>query len=87
MIAPAAPQARERRERWTAILAALVTVSLWASAFVVIRYADRGLAPGALALGRLVVGSVLLGVLELLRRESRPPAQAVGAIALCGVPT
>ena len=45
------------------ILAALVTVTLWSSAFVGIRYAGRHFAPGPLALGRLVVGSVVLGAL------------------------
>ena len=45
-------------ERSLAIGAALVTVIVWASAFVGIRYADRDFGPGALALGRLLVGSV-----------------------------
>jgi drug/metabolite transporter (DMT)-like permease len=50
-----------------ALVAALVTVLLWASAFVGIRAAGEDLSPGALSLGRLVIGSVLLGALALSR--------------------
>ena len=40
------------------MIAALgVTVTLWASAFVAIRFAGRALAPGPLALGRLMVAA------------------------------
>jgi drug/metabolite transporter (DMT)-like permease len=49
-----------------------VTVLLWASAFVGIRYAAPWLSPGALALGRLAVGTLALGVLVLVRRERLP---------------
>ena len=54
------------RERFFALGAALLTVTLWASAFVGIRSAGRDLSPGALALGRLVVASVALGALALV---------------------
>jgi drug/metabolite transporter (DMT)-like permease len=50
-----------------ALVAALVTVLLWASAFVGIRAAGEDLSPGALSLGRLAIGSVLLGALALSR--------------------
>lgn len=54
--------------------AIVVTVLAWASAFLVI----RGVAPyfdgGVLALGRLLVGSVLLGLLLIGRRWVRPTA-------------
>ncbi|MHB8487711.1 MAG: hypothetical protein ACYDCS_05320 [Candidatus Dormibacteria bacterium] len=53
-------------ERRLALAAALGTVVLWASTFVGIRAAGRGLAPGSLALARLVVGTVALGVLLAL---------------------
>lgn len=66
-------------------LAVLVTVVLWASAFVGIRSASRSLAPGALALGRLTVASIALGVLMVLRRERLPARRDVPRIALCGV--
>ncbi len=67
------------------VLAALAAVGLWASAFVAIRSAGRSLGPGPLALGRLVVGSVALGVLVLVRREPLPPRRALGGIAVCGL--
>jgi drug/metabolite transporter (DMT)-like permease len=62
-----------------------LTVALWASAFVAIRYADRELSPGALALGRLLVGSAALGLLVLARREPLPSRRALAGIAVCGV--
>ncbi len=67
------------------IVAAGVTVLLWASAFVGIRYAGRGFAPGPLALGRLIVGSLALGMLVLVRREPLPPRRALGGIVVCGL--
>jgi drug/metabolite transporter (DMT)-like permease len=77
--------ARARREHLLPLAAALVTVVLWASAFVGIRSAGSDLSPGSLALGRLLVGSLVLGVLTLARRERRPPRSAVPAIVLCGL--
>ncbi|MBV8217156.1 MAG: hypothetical protein JO325_01725, partial [Solirubrobacterales bacterium] len=62
------PESRTERERRAALVAAVgVMVCLWASAFVAIRFADRELAPGALALGRLLVGSAALGALVMAR--------------------
>ena len=46
-------------------IAIAVTLVLWASAFVAIRHLGDTFSPGALSLGRLVVGSVALGVLVL----------------------
>jgi drug/metabolite transporter (DMT)-like permease len=65
--------------------AALITVLLWSSAFVGIRYADRQLSPGALALARLITGSVALGTIVLARREPLPPCKALGGIVVCGL--
>lgn len=45
--------------------AAAVTVVLWASAFVWIRSAGDHFSPGAIALGRLLVASLALGVMWL----------------------
>lgn len=72
-------------ERSTVVLAALVTVGVWASAFVGIRFAGRDFAPGALALGRLTVGSLALGVLMLVRRERLPRRPGIGGTVICGV--
>ena len=62
---------------WSRTLAAVsVTVLAWASAFVAIRDAGRCFDPGALALGRLLAGSLVLGVVWLARGEGRPPRAA-----------
>jgi len=52
---------------WLPLSAALVRVCLRALASVRIRAAGRVLSPGALALGRLKIGSTLLGALLLAR--------------------
>ncbi|HZD97770.1 MAG TPA: DMT family transporter [Micromonosporaceae bacterium] len=52
--------------------AALVTVVFWASAFVAIRQVGHDFGPGELALGRLTVGSVVLGIVVLARRGREP---------------
>ncbi|MGH2893198.1 MAG: EamA family transporter, partial [Solirubrobacteraceae bacterium] len=57
-----------RPARQLALAAALLTVCLWASAFVGIRYAGRELGPGPLALARLLVASAALGAMMLIRR-------------------
>ena len=67
------------------LVAALVTVVLWASAFVGIRAAGEELSPGALALGRLLVGSAALGAIVLIRREPLPGRRDLPGIAFCGV--
>ncbi|MGH2868045.1 MAG: DMT family transporter [Solirubrobacteraceae bacterium] len=76
---------REPRPNLAVVIAAVLTVVLWSSAFVGIRYAGRHFQAGPLALGRLVVGSVALGLLMLVRREPLPPRRALGGIALCGI--
>jgi drug/metabolite transporter (DMT)-like permease len=75
----------DRREQSLALAAALVTVTLWASAFVGIRSAGRDLSPGALTLCRLLVGSLALGALVLARREPLPARGTLPAIVLCGL--
>jgi drug/metabolite transporter (DMT)-like permease len=68
-----------------ALGAALVTVVLWASAFVGIRAASVDLGPGALALGRLAVGSIALGIVVLLRRPAWPTRRQLIPILVSGV--
>ncbi len=66
-------------------VAALVTVTAWASAFIGIRDAGDELSAGALSLGRLVVGSAALGVIVAIRREPLPARRDLPAIAFCGL--
>lgn len=68
---------------WLAIGAALVTVMLWASAFVGIRALADDLSPGPFALGRLLVASLALGAMVAIRRPALPRAR--GDLALIGV--
>jgi drug/metabolite transporter (DMT)-like permease len=72
-----------------AVGAALVTVGVWASAFVGIRSAGKSFAPGALSLGRLLVAAAVLGAVVLVRREPLPrraDLRAVGLpLLLCGL--
>ena len=70
---------------WLALAAALTTVVLWASAFVGIRAAAEDLSPGALAVGRLLVGSVALGVVVAMRRPAWPARRDLAWIAAVGV--
>ncbi|MET9554081.1 DMT family transporter [Streptomyces sp. NPDC006645] len=68
-----------------ALAAAGVTVVLWASAFVSIRSAGEAYAPGALALGRLLTGSLVLVAILLIRREGLPPRAAWPGIVVSGL--
>jgi drug/metabolite transporter (DMT)-like permease len=68
-----------------ALGAALVTVVLWASAFVGIRAAATDLSPGSLALGRLTVGSIALGLLVAARGWNRPTRRDAVFIAAFGL--
>ncbi|MDH2425989.1 DMT family transporter [Sphaerisporangium sp. TRM90804] len=70
---------------WPALAAVGVTVVLWTSAFVAIRSAGTAYSPGALALGRLLAASVVLGAITLVRREGWPPRAAWPGIVCSGV--
>lgn len=65
--------------------AGLVTVVLWASAFVGVRAAGEDFTGGPLALGRLVVASLVLGVVVLARREPLPARRFLPGLVVCGV--
>jgi drug/metabolite transporter (DMT)-like permease len=68
-----------------ALAAALVTVTLWGSAFVAIRDAGETLSPGSIALGRLLVSLVVLGVAAWIVREPLPERRDLAGIAAFGV--
>ncbi|WP_073389190.1 DMT family transporter [Jatrophihabitans endophyticus] len=65
--------------------AALVTVLLWASAFVVIRAAGDAFSPGSLAFLRLLVGTAALGLLAVRYRRPVPRGRALGYVLGYGV--
>jgi drug/metabolite transporter (DMT)-like permease len=70
------------------VLAAVaVTLLAWASAFVAIRGVGADLSPGALALGRLAVGTAVLALLWALsgRGWVAPTRREWGLLAVCGV--
>ena len=80
-----AEQQAARRQELLALGAALITVVLWASAFVGIRAAGEDLTGGALSLGRLLVASVVLGAIVLVRSEKLPARRDMGLVLVCGV--
>jgi drug/metabolite transporter (DMT)-like permease len=80
--APRRPIAAAHR---LALFAALLTVCLWASAFVGIRYAGRELSPGPLALARLLVASAALGAMMLIRRPPMVGRPGLRGVVVCGV--
>lgn len=65
--------------------AAAVAVVLWASAFVFIRTAGEHFSPGALALGRMLTGSIALVAIVLIRGEGWPARGAWRGILISGV--
>ncbi len=85
MTAPSTPSTNGQSRTWLPLAAALVSVCLWAAAFVGIRAAGRAFSPGALALGRLTLGSILLGALLLTRGWTRPSRRDLGLLLLAGL--
>jgi drug/metabolite transporter (DMT)-like permease len=70
---------------WTALGAVLVTVVAWSSAFVAIRWVGETYDPGPLSLGRLLIGSAVLGLMVRARRRwVRPTRREWGLLLLCG---
>jgi len=67
------------------LLAVVVTVIAWASAFIGIRAVGEDLSPGALAVGRLAVGTVVLGLLLAPRGWVRPTPGEWRLLLVCGV--
>lgn len=68
-----------------ALVAGLITVASWGSAFVAIRAADRTLSPGSIALGRLLVSTAILGAVALARREPLPAKRDLLLIGVYGI--
>ena len=81
----AAPIRPRAATDWLAVGAAVLTVSIWASAFVGIRAAGADFSPGALAFGRLLVGSLALGAIVLARRGPLPRGRELALTVATGV--
>jgi drug/metabolite transporter (DMT)-like permease len=65
--------------------AALITVALWASAFVGIRAAGQDFSAGALSLARLLVGAIALGTIVKVKHATLPPRHDLPRLLLVGV--
>jgi len=83
-MAPPAPDTRPGLSP-AVLLAIVVTVLAWASAFIVIRGTGEHFGGGALALARLVVGSALLSVMVIGRRWVAPTRREWLLIAGFGI--
>jgi len=83
LTATARPSAGAGRT-WGPAAAAAATLVLWASAFVAIRHLGHGIDPGPLSLGRLLVASVVLGLLVLRRGGARWPRGREWPLLLAG---
>src|SRR3954470_20030660 len=67
------------------VAAVVVTVVLWASAFVGIRAVGPSFSPGSLTLGRLAVGAVVLGLLVVPKLRALPRGREWWPILAYGV--
>jgi drug/metabolite transporter (DMT)-like permease len=81
---PGAGERAARRDT-LALAAALVTVVLWASAFVGIRSVKGEFSAGALTLGRLLVGTLILTVVALGRHARLPRRADLPLLVACGL--
>jgi drug/metabolite transporter (DMT)-like permease len=73
------------RADWRTVVAIVVTVFAWASAFIAIRSAGHHFTPGALALGRMLTATVAVMLLLVVRREGVPPRGAWPGILIGGL--
>jgi drug/metabolite transporter (DMT)-like permease len=67
------------------LVAVAVTLLLWSSAFVAIRHLGPSFSPGALSLGRLLVGSLALGVVLATRGWTTPTRRDWPGLVVIGV--
>ena len=73
------------KNRDLSLPALLVTVLLWASAFVGIRAVSDVFSAGSLSLGRLIAGSIALTAIAWPKREALPTGRSLQLIVLYGV--
>jgi drug/metabolite transporter (DMT)-like permease len=79
------PAVGERASDSAGLIAGLVTVAAWGSAFVGIRAAGAAMSPGSIALGRLLVSCAILIPVATMRREPLPSRRDLLQIAAYGV--
>ena len=82
---PIAPTEAGSPAPWLPVAAVAVTLVFWASAFVAIRHLGQDFSPGALSLGRLLVGALCLAAVALSRGVPRPTGREWVSIAVIGV--
>jgi drug/metabolite transporter (DMT)-like permease len=82
---PAPADQRPAVPGWLPLAAVAVTLLLWASAFVAIRHLGRDFSPGALSLGRLLIGALCLAAVALPRGLPRPSGRDLASIVAIGV--
>ena len=80
-----AAAAPARRSGALTLIAAVITVLLWASAFIGIRGAGPHFDPGSLALLRMIVGTVVLGAIALRRGIRMAARRQWPLVAVWGV--
>jgi len=76
---------RKTAPTWLPLAAVGCTLVFWASAFVAIRHLGHDFSPGALSLGRTLVGALCLGVVALARGVPRPTGRELVSIVVIGV--
>jgi drug/metabolite transporter (DMT)-like permease len=76
---------RHHRTAPLPLIAVAVTLVLWSSAFVAIRHLGHTFSPGALSLGRLLVGSLALGAVLLTRGWVAPRSREWVGLVVIGV--
>ncbi|UOE45521.1 DMT family transporter [Agromyces larvae] len=81
----AAPVAAGRALDWRVLFATAVVLVLWASAFIAIRGIGDALSPGALALGRQLVGALALIAVAIWRRPAMPRGRGLVLVIAYGV--
>ncbi|HSK35070.1 MAG TPA: DMT family transporter [Propionicimonas sp.] len=85
ILSPSTRTAVPQRLSPLVVAAIVVTVLAWASAFIVIRGTAGFFSGGALALGRLLVGSALLSLGMIGRRWVRPTPREWALVAAFGL--
>ncbi len=70
---------------WLPLAAIATTLLLWASAFVAIRHLGDDFSPGALSLGRLLVGALALAAVALPQGRPHPTPTQWGRLVAIGL--